>query len=75
MAQKRFELTAVLPIWLEASDFNNLIATAATFVSVYSKIPKYSDTRKIVVIILKFEQFGSKIEKYVQKMQTEWQTV
>ena len=28
----------------------------------YHKIPKYSDTRKIAVIILKFEQFGFTIE-------------
>ena len=41
----------------------------------YCKIPKYSDNRKIAVIILKFEQCGSTIEKWVQKMQMEWQTV
>ena len=29
---------------------------------IYRKIPKYSDTRKIAVIILKFEQSGSIIE-------------
>ena len=28
----------------------------------YRKIPKYSDTRKIAVIILKVEQCGSTIE-------------
>ena len=39
------------------------------------KTPKSLDTRKIIVIILKFEQCGSTIEKWVQKMQTEWQTV
>ena len=45
---------------------------------VYRKIHtvyrKYSDTQNIAVIILKFEQCGSTIE-FVQKMQTEWQTV
>ena len=30
--------------------------------SKYRKIPKYSDTQKIVVIILKLEQCGSTIE-------------
>ena len=30
--------------------------------SEYHKIPKYSDTRKIAVIILKFEQCGTTIE-------------
>ena len=38
----------------------------------YRKIPKYSDTLKTAVIILKF---GSTIEKCVQRMKTEWQTV
>ena len=38
--------------------------------NIYSKFPKYSDTLKFAVIILKFEQCGSTI----QKMQTEWQT-
>ena len=36
-----------------------------TFVTVfnqYHKIPKYSDTRKIAVIILKFEQDGFTVE-------------
>ena len=30
--------------------------------SEYCKIPKYSDTRKVVIIILKFEHCGSTIE-------------
>ena len=42
---------------------------------IYRKIPKYSDTQNIAVIILKFEQCGSTIELRVQKMKTEWQTV
>ena len=42
---------------------------------VYHKIPKNSDTRKIAVIILQFEQFASTIELWVKKMQAEWQTV
>ena len=29
---------------------------------IYRTIPKYSDTPKIAVIILKFEQYGSAIE-------------
>ena len=33
----------------------------------YGKFPKYSDTQKFVVIILKFEQRGFTIEKCVQK--------
>ena len=41
----------------------------------YHKIPKYSDTWKIAEITLKFEQIGSTIDKCVQKMQMEWQTV
>ena len=45
------------------------------FPSNYRKFPKNSDTRKIAVIILKFEQVGSAQEEWVQKMQTEWQTV
>ena len=32
------------------------------FVRIYSKKPKISDTQKITVIILKFEQCGSTIE-------------
>ena len=45
------------------------------YLSIYRKIPKYSDTRIIAVIILKFEQCGSTIESWVQKMQPEWQIV
>ena len=30
-----------------------------TYQSEYHKIPKYSDTQKIAVTILKFEQYGS----------------
>ena len=41
----------------------------------YCKTPKNSDTKKLAVIILKFEQCGFTIEKYVQEMQTKWQTV
>ena len=41
----------------------------------YRKIPKYSDSQNIAVIILKFEQCGSTIKLGVQKLQTEWQTV
>ena len=41
----------------------------------YRKTPKNSDTWKIVVIILKFEQWGSTTDSWVQTMQTEWQTV
>ena len=33
----------------------------------YCKIPKYLDTEKFVVIILKFEQAGLTIEKLVKK--------
>ena len=40
----------------------------------YRKTPKNSDSRKIAVLILKFEQCGSTIVSYVQKMQTELQT-
>ena len=35
------------------------------------KFKKRLDTRKIAVIILKFEQCGFTIHLYVQKMQTE----
>ena len=42
---------------------------------IYHEIPKNSDTQKIAVIILKFEQCDSTIESCVQKMQTELQTV
>ena len=45
---------------------NVLVAVAEgmpkIFASPTRKIPKYSDTRKIAVIILKFEQCGSTIE-------------
>ena len=41
----------------------------------YCNIFKYTVTQKIVVIILKFEQCGSIIEYWVQKIQREWQTV
>ena len=41
----------------------------------YSKNPKDLNTRKIVVIILKFEPCGFTIHIGAQKMQTEWQTV
>ena len=34
--------------------------------SEYRKSPKYSDTRKIAVIILNFEQLCFTIEKYAQ---------
>ena len=38
----------------------------------YRKIPQCSDTRKIAVIILKFEQSGYTIGQWVQKMPMEW---
>ena len=41
----------------------------------YRKIPKFSDTRKIWTNPPKFEQKDYTIEKYVQKVQMEWQTV
>ena len=41
----------------------------------YRKFPKYSDTQNIVVITLKFEQYGSTIEWWVQKTQRELQTM
>ena len=41
----------------------------------YRKNPKNSDTQKIAVIILKFEQLSFTIKKYFQKWQMEWQTV
>ena len=41
----------------------------------YRKTPKNSETQKIVVIILKFEQCGSTTNSWVQTMQTEWHTV
>ena len=41
----------------------------------YRKIPKNSDTQKIAVLILKFEQCGSTIESCIQKMQTKLQIV
>ena len=44
-------------------------------VKVYRKFPKYLDTQKTAVIILKFEQYGLPILDGVQKMHTEWQTV
>ena len=40
----------------------------------YRKTPKYSNTRKIAVIILKFEQCVSTIVMS-PKMQIEWRTV
>ena len=39
----------------------------------YCKIPEYAYSRKIAVIIQKFEQLSFTI--YVQKLLTEWQTV
>ena len=33
-----------------------------SFVTLYRKTPKYSDPRKMAVIILKFEQCGSTID-------------
>ena len=39
------------------------------------KIWKLLTPRKIVVIILKFKQCAFIIEEYLQKIQTEWQTV
>ena len=47
----------------------------AVIIQKYCKISKYVDARKIAVIILKFKQYGSTIELWVQKMQMEWQTV
>ena len=41
----------------------------------YRKTPKNSDTQKFAVITLKVEQGGITLEKCVQKMQREWQTV
>ena len=46
------------------------------FFPIYRKTPKYLDTRKNAVLILKFEQCGSTIiGSCIQKMQTELQTV
>ena len=42
---------------------------------VYSKTPKNSNTQKFAVITLKVEQGGFTLEKCVQKMQRELQTV
>ena len=39
----------------------------------YCKLPQYSDTQKITVSCLTFEQCGFTVELYVQKMQMEWQ--
>ena len=41
----------------------------------YGKNTKNSDTRKIAVVILKLEQYRFTTKSWVQKMQTEWQTV
>ena len=41
----------------------------------YRKIPTISDTRKFAVITLKVEQDGFSLEKCIQKMQRELQTV
>ena len=54
---------------------NFMTVRRCIYLSIYRKIPKYSDTRIIAVIILKFEQCGSTIESWVQKMQPEWQIV
>ena len=41
----------------------------------YCKNPKFSDTRKFLIITLKVEQDGFSLEKCIQKMQRELQTV
>ena len=41
----------------------------------YRKNPKILDTQKFIVITLKVEQDGISIEKSIQKMQRELQTV
>ena len=41
----------------------------------FHKIPKYSDTPKIAVIILKCEQLSFTVEKCIPKLSTELQTV
>ena len=45
------------------------------FSAITVKLLKIWTTEKIAVIILQFDQYGFSIELWVQKMQTEWQTV
>ena len=41
----------------------------------YLRNPKNSDTQKIAVIMLKFEQSVFIVAKCIEKVQMEWQTV
>ena len=52
------------PILHVRSSMSNLIVPFLNhdYEGVYLKIPKYSDSQKIAVIILKFEQCGTPIE-------------
>ena len=57
-----------------ATNCNNLLVEVR--MKVYTvKILKFWTPKKFAVITLKFEQGGSTIEWYVQKVQMEWKTV
>ena len=51
------EITKIIPKLL-----SNTLLICSTEFMVYRKIPKYSNTRKMALIILKFEQCSSNIE-------------